>query len=113
MVELLTKLEGLTHNPAIFNRTLVRVDELRAQVNQSQRIYRIISAASQLAELRRFRADRQLVAAKDTGVKRALNQLKRDKEFVNSIMEASRKMHEILNGALMRLEAAISESKCS
>ena len=109
MISLLEKLQGLTHDPDTFNRTLVRVDELRAQVNQSQRVYRIINSASQLAELRRYSADRKLTAAKDTGVERAKNQLKRDIDFVKSMLDACGNMKEMLEEALARINNEISK----
>ena len=82
--------------------------ELRAQVNQSQRVYRIINSASQLAELRRYSADRKLTAAKDTGVERAKNQLKRDLDFVKSMLEACSNMKEMLEESLARINNEIS-----
>jgi hypothetical protein len=113
MLELLKKLEGLTHDPDKFNRTLVRVDELRAQVSQSNRAFRIVNSASQLAELRRFSADRRINASKTDEVARAKTQLKRDSEFVASMRDASRDMRAILTGALERIEAADSRTSLS
>jgi hypothetical protein len=108
MLALLKKLQGLTRSPDKFNRTLVRVDELRAQVGKSNRAFRIVNAASQLAELRRFSADRKMNAAKTSEIEQAKSQLKRDLDFVTSMREASEIMRTILTGALERIEAAQS-----
>lgn len=111
MLDLLAKLQTLLHDPPAFNKTLVRVDELRAQVSQSQRAYRIINAASQLAELRRFSADRKLTADKAEGVARAQRQLARDIDFVRSVREGGDHVRDILNEALQRIEAALASAK--
>ncbi|HNO76675.1 MAG TPA: DUF115 domain-containing protein [Phycisphaerae bacterium] len=103
----LAKLQELTHDPARFNQTMVRVDELRAQVNQAQRAYRIINAASQLAELRRFTSDRRLNADESKGAERAKRQLARDREFVGEIIKGGESMIEILTVALNRVEKSM------
>ncbi len=100
----LAKLQELTDDPKRFNQTMVRVDELRAQVNQAQRAYRIINAGSQLAELRRFSSDRRLNADETQGAERAKRQLARDREFVGEITRGGDAMIEILTEALKRVE---------
>ncbi|GJM23965.1 MAG: hypothetical protein DHS20C16_03800 [Phycisphaerae bacterium] len=103
----LAKLQDLTDDPGRFNQTMVRVDELRAQVNQAQRAYRIINAASQLAELRRFTSDRRLNADETKGAERAKRQLTRDREFVGEIISGGESMIEILNEAIERVEHSL------
>jgi hypothetical protein len=103
----LAKLQELTHDPGRFNQTMVRVDELRAQVNQAQRAYRIINAASQLAELRRFSSDRRLNADESKGAERAKRQLARDREFIGEIISGGESMIEILTEALQRLDESL------
>ncbi len=103
----LAKLQELTHDPGRFNQTMVRVDELRAQVNQAQRAYRIINAASQLAELRRFTSDRRLNADESKGTEKAKRQLARDREFVGEITRGGESIIEILTEALNRVETSM------
>ncbi len=62
LLALLHELDGLTHDPPTFNRRLVRVDELRSKVQHESRAYLIVNAYAQLAELRRFSADRHTSA---------------------------------------------------
>ena len=59
-MDLLAELKGLTGDPQRFNQRLIRVDELRNKIHQESRAYRIVNAFSQLAELRRYSADRRL-----------------------------------------------------
>jgi hypothetical protein len=106
LLDLLVKLQGLTHDPPAFNRLIVRVDELRAQVHQNQRAYAIINAASQLAELRRFSADRKLTADKVEGAERAKRQLARDISFITAVRDGARNVREILETARARLDEA-------
>jgi hypothetical protein len=108
--EVLRELEGLTHDPPRFNRRLQRVDELRALITHHERAYQIINSASQLAELRRFSADRKMDVGEASGPELALRQLKRDLEFVGGIREGAVDMAGILTETLARLETRITES---
>ena len=105
MLVLLEELKGLIDDPARFNKRLIRVDELRARVYQSTRAYRIVNSATQLAELRRFSADRQLGAAETDDRERARRQLARDTEFITGVREGAIKVKDIIERALTRLEA--------
>ncbi|MHC4063009.1 MAG: motility associated factor glycosyltransferase family protein [Planctomycetota bacterium] len=109
LIEVLGELQGLTEDPARFNRRLVRVDELRAQVQQQDRAYRIINSASQRAELRRFAADRKLELDEASGGKRAAKQLKRDLDFVAETKEGAADVIGILTETLARLDKAIAQ----
>ncbi len=110
MIQLLEKLQGLTHDPDQFNRVLIRVDELRAKINEENRALKIVNTASQLAELRRFSADRRLAAGKAEGAERAKRQLRRDVEFVTATRDACRTMLGILESAVARAKSGIAES---
>ena len=104
MLELLDELDGLTDDPAAFNRRLVRVDELRAVVNRAGRSYDIVTAATQRAELQRFTADRKLGASEATGIERTKRQLERDTRFVTAFREGVERMIELLEEALRRFD---------
>ncbi|MCH7812440.1 MAG: DUF115 domain-containing protein [Planctomycetes bacterium] len=114
LLVVLAELEGLTDQPAKFNRKLARVDELRARVRQHDRAYRIINMASQRAELRRFAADRKLEIDESglTDSKRAARQLERDREFVGEMKAGAEEMTEILTETLARLDRAIEGTEC-
>ena len=103
----------LVDQPDRFNRRMVRVDELRTVLRGADRAYQIISAASQLAELRRFSADRKIGAADAKGTERARKQLERDIEFVDSVHEGTDGVTEILRTALERFDRAVEEDAAS
>ncbi|HEY3245015.1 MAG TPA: 6-hydroxymethylpterin diphosphokinase MptE-like protein [Phycisphaerae bacterium] len=111
LLKLLEELKDLTHDPNRFNRKLVRVDELRTLVPQNQRAYQIINAACQLAELRRFTADRKLELVDASEAERAQNQIARDLQYIGGIRGGARHMTEILKDALARFDAAIQDSE--
>lgn len=113
LVDLLNRLTELVHDPPRFNQMIVRVDELRARVNQSNRAYRVISAAAQLAELRRFSADRRLAATVGEETDRAIQQLKRDIQYVGDVREGATQMLDILDEAKSRIENAIEQQPAS
>lgn len=110
MLTLLEKLKRLLRDPPAFNKLLVRVDELRAKVNENERAYRLINASSQLAELRRFSADRRLAADKSQGAERAKRQLDRDVEFVTNVRDGGNVMRDMLVEALDRVKEAVARS---
>jgi hypothetical protein len=103
--ELLDELSGLTQNPERFNRRMVRVDELRSRIHRESRAYRIINAASQVAEFRRFSADRRIELSETTGAERAIRQIARDKEFILGVRTGATDVAEILRNSLARIEA--------
>jgi hypothetical protein len=110
MAGLLEELKGLADQPDRFNRRLTRVDELRTLLRSSQRAYRIITMASQLAELQRFSADRRLKASSGgTEAERALAQIDRDVRFVHAVREGVDVVDGILSHALQRFDAAMAE----
>jgi len=105
LLVLLEELKSLTHDPPRFNQRLVRVDELRTNVQQHSRAYQLVAAATQLAELRRFRADRRIQASEAEGVERARRQLARDVEFISAVRDGARELTPILRDALERIRA--------
>lgn len=106
LLALLKELDALTENPDVFNRRLVRVDELRTKVYRESRAYEIINAATQLAEFRRFSADRRIVATELTHAERAKRQLARDIEFITAVRDGAVDVKPILTDALRRIEEA-------
>lgn len=100
----LRELQNLTHDADLFNRKLSRVDELRQRVHQKSLPYRIINAATQLAELRRFSADRQIEAADHSDTDRALRQLTRDIDFITGVREGVFEVKPMLEDGLARMK---------
>jgi len=105
LLSLLKELAGLTNDPDRFNRRLVRVDELRTKVHQESRAYRIVNAATQLSEFRRYTADRKIAAVEaDTPqAERASRQIARDTEFITGVRDGAKDVKTILEEALNRL----------
>jgi len=107
MLGLLAELKSLTGDPDRFNRRLTRVDELRTILRASDRAYQIITAVDQMAELRRFSADRRISAtAGKTEAERAITQLERDSEFVKAVREGVTTVTGILAVAADRFDLA-------
>lgn len=112
MTGLLEELKTLTDHPDRFNRRLTRVDELRVLLRSADRAYRIITSATQLGELRRFKADRQIrAAAGDSEVQRTLKQLDRDMDVVRSVREGVDIVQNMLQSALDRFDRVLAEGK--
>jgi len=108
-LDLLQELTGLVEKPNEFNRLIGKVDELRTRVRQHQTIYEMVSSVSQLAELRRFTADRKIKAQDPSGGDRARRQLARDIEFVEHLLEGCDVLDGILVSAVERFDRAIEE----
>lgn len=106
-IELLNQLQQVVDQPQKFNKLIVEVDEVRSLVNAHRIIMRMVCAVSAVADLRRFRHDRQTRAAGSQGKERALRQLKRDIEFISSLTEGCDQLTEILKEGLER--AAVRE----
>lgn len=106
MLTLLDELSRLTGRPSEFNRRIAKVDDLRAQVARCDRAFRIVTEASQLAELRRFSADRRMGgdAPEQDTPQTALRRLRRDAEFVTSIRDGCDFLLDVLPQALLRLQ---------
>jgi len=101
---LLERLTRLLDQPAEFNRVVARVDDLRTAIRQYDRTYRIVTRVSQLAELRRYSADRRLGAPEQETAATAQRRLRRDQEFVVAFIDGCEYLEGMLPQALARLE---------
>ena len=108
ILTLLDELNGLLDDPTRFNRRLVRVDELRTRVSQESRAYRIVNAAMQTAELRRFSADRRISAQQTSDTDRARRQIERDIEFITSVRDGTKEVKPFLIEARRRIKRAMA-----
>jgi hypothetical protein len=106
LLTILDELKSLTHEPDRFNARLIRVDELRTRVAADSRAYQIINAATQLAEFRRFSADRRIEADELSHVEKAKRQIERDVEFITAVREGAIEVRPILEAALTRVRDA-------
>jgi len=107
VLTLLGELESLMDDPNAFNRRLIRIDELRTRISQDSRPYQIVSATGQLAELRRFSADRRINADYQDDRQRAELQIERDTEFISSVRDGCQDARAILEQAMARMIAEV------
>ena len=101
---LLEKLTGLLDRPAEFNRVVVRVDDLRTAIRQYDRTYKMVVSVSQLAELRRYSADRRIGEHERETAEIAKRRLRRDSEFVTEFIDGCEYLEGVLPQARARLE---------
>ena len=106
MIRLLNELDGLTNDPPRFNKRLGRVDELRTKVQQESRAYMIVNSFTQLAELRRYSADRRIGASDVDDAELAKRQIARDIEFMTAVRDGALEIRPILRDALDRVSRA-------
>jgi len=106
LLTLFDELEALTEDPPAFNRRIVRVDELRSRIHRESRAYQIVNSATQLAELRRYSADRRLGAVELEGTERAMRQIERDRAFISAVRNGAVEVKEMLTESLERVQAA-------
>jgi len=106
-LDILRELTELIDQPAVFNRKLARLDELRSLMRQQDRIYGMVSGVCQLAELRKLSADLRVGRAGGSSAARAKKQLRRDMDFVEEFIDAARDLEGILLNSLRRFDAAI------
>ncbi len=102
---LLDELLNQLGQPAQFNRLVARVDELRGAMRHHERIYRAVVGASQVAELRRYSADREIRQDTAETPELARRRLERDCEFVTAFLDGCRFLRRVLPEAAQRLEA--------
>ncbi len=113
MLPLLKELNTLVEQPAVFNRRIAEVDVLRLKIREQDRIYQMVSALAQHAELQRFSADRRLGLAELESADRARRQLDRDIRFVEAMLEGIGVLRQILEGSLKRFEDAMAEDNAT
>ncbi len=110
LLVLLRQLQGLLDQPDVFNRKLVRIDELRTKVSRESRGYLIVNAATQTAELQRYSADRRIGAVEHDEKARAKKQLDRDIRFMKEVAEGAKEMFDVIKQARHRVEEAQKKS---
>ncbi len=104
--DVLEELEGLLGDRQRFNKRIVRVDELRTLVQQHELIFRMVRDVSQLGELQKFAADRQIAGDSNSGRTGAERRLRRDTRFMESLLQGCDSLGSILDQALARFDEA-------
>ena len=82
------------------------MDELRAKVHQDTSAYLMVNAFTQLAELRRYSADRRISGLDTDEAERARQQIVRDREFITAVRDGAVDLEPILAEALDRVKCA-------
>jgi len=108
---LLDDMKSLTDRPDEFNRRLARVDDLRTRVQQQDTIFQMVREVSQLGELQKIAADRRMEMTKNAGAARARQQLARDMQFIDALLDGCDRLGVILDGALSRFDVALRDHK--
>jgi len=106
--EILESLGTLVDRPAEFNRGLVRVDELRTQVQEHENIFQMVRDVSQLAEFQRMTADRHIDLKSTDEPARARRQLNRDVQFIDALLDGCSRLDSILRDSLERFDLEMS-----
>jgi len=108
LLGVLEELKGMTGDPDRFNKRILRVDELRARIQNEAEAFRIVNVATQMAEFQRFSADRRLSTVSVDDAERARRQIARDVEFITGVRDGARTVKPMLTDALERVERAIN-----
>ncbi len=101
---ILIELEDLIERPDVFNRRIARVDELRTLVQMQGLIFRMVRDVSQQAELQKISSDRRLSKDAPDDAVRAHRQLRRDRSFIESMLDGCTRLRRILQDAVERFD---------
>ncbi|MFQ5430100.1 MAG: 6-hydroxymethylpterin diphosphokinase MptE-like protein [Phycisphaerae bacterium] len=107
---LLEEMQSLVDRPEAFNRRVVRVDELRTLVQNHEVLFQMVRDVSQRAEFQKLAADHSLAASDARGGAKAVRQLKRDRRFVDALLDGCDRLDRILDAAIERFDQALVET---
>ncbi len=110
-IELLNKLTHMVDNPAEFNRLIIKIDEIRSIVNVHSRIMKMVCDVSPVADMRKFHHDKRIKSSGVVGKERAIRQLKRDIDYVQSLADGCNSLRQIIENALNRTKTKLKETK--
>lgn len=103
---LLKQLITLIERPAEFNRLVARVDALRSAMSRHEQTYQVVVRVSQMAELRRFTADRRIGEGRSETTESARARLQRDQDYVAAFIEGCEFLEQLLPRAIERMPEA-------
>jgi hypothetical protein len=86
------------------NRTIAKIDILRARMAEFSACYTLIMQLMQKSELQRFKADRKISAAKVDGIERQRRQVQRDIENVRNVADSAAEFQVLIEETIARLE---------
>jgi hypothetical protein len=108
---LLISIKENVDDQAHVNRTIARIDALRARMHGLSVCYSLIMQLTQSSELSRFKADRQISAAKVEGVDLQRRQVERDIENVRAVIAAAGEFRRIVQTVLEGLATFVVPSR--
>jgi hypothetical protein len=86
------------------NRAIAQIDTLRARIDAFGPTYDLVTQLTQRSELQRFQRDRQMAAAKLSGVELQRKQTERDLENVKAVAEAASQFQQLMDEAIRKLK---------
>ena len=101
---LLEQIRDQIEDQEAVTRLIGRIDLLRNQMNTLGRTYDLLMQMSQGTELQRFRADRNISAARLNGVERQRRQVTRDIDNVRAVMQAAEDFQNLMDDVIDRLK---------
>jgi hypothetical protein len=93
------------------NRAIVRIDALRARMNDLGACYDLITQLTQTTELKRFQADRKITAAEENSTERQRLQVLRDVENVRGIAEAAAEFQRLVRDVIERIATQVPSKR--
>ncbi len=105
MSGLLNTLLTLVDRPREFNRLIARVDDLRIRMMRHNDIYQLVVEVSQMAELRRYSADRRIGAQSVETAETARRRLRRDIDFVTAFKDGCAFLERVLPDTINRVRS--------
>ncbi len=108
ILPVLEELRDYIEDQSRVNRAIVRIDALRAQMNEFGACYDLITQLTQSTELKRFEADRKISAAKNSAVEKQRRQVSRDIVNARGIADAAAEFQVLMCDVIERLAAKTS-----
>jgi len=100
---LLEEIHDHIEDQARVNKTIAKIDALRAKMNDLGACYELITDLTQTTELERFKSDREISAAKVTGTELQRRQVKRDISNVRAVEAAAKEFQGMMAETIARL----------
>jgi len=105
---LLEEVRDHLEDQARVNGLIARIDALRFRMNELSECYDLVMQLTQQTEIRRFKRDRGIIAARVEGIEKQRRQVSRDVDNVRGVIEAAREFREMIGKVideLRRLES--------
>jgi hypothetical protein len=93
---LLEEVREHLQDQARVNGLIARIDSLRFKMNELNECYDLVMQLTQQTEIRRFKRDRGIIAARLDGVEKQRRQVSRDVENVKGVIDAAREFRELM-----------------